>query len=192
MAKHKILTIANGITIGRIALLPLLAYTIMSNHPISACVLVSIIGFTDIIDGYIARKFKEESQIGKLLDPVADKLFLCVALCLCLYYPISGNPLISPILATLLLCREFFITSLRAIAASLGIILAAGSWGKFKTILQFVGMGCFVIGFRDFLGFLDIYNIGLIILWISLGISYYSMILYIKMIYQQLSKENLL
>lgn len=129
-----------------------------------ASLLVAVAGLTDYLDGYFARKWKLESLLGKFLDPVADKLFLLVGLIMLMKL---GR--VDAWLVILLLSREFLITGLRGVAAAEGMVIAAGSGGKFKLTLQMIGLG-FVMWYGNILGF-KAYPIGMVVLYIALLIS---------------------
>ena len=86
-----------------------------------------------IVDGYIARKYNQITDFGKLVDPLADKLLVMSALLILL-----EQGVIPSWACILILAREFIVSSLRSIAASKGVVLAASWWGKVKTVSQLV------------------------------------------------------
>jgi len=132
-----------------------------------AALVVALAGITDLLDGYIARKWKIESLFGKFLDPVVDKVFLLVGLILLMKL---GR--VNAYLVMILLSREFLITALRAVAMGEGMVIAAGQSGKFKLIFQMVGLG-FLMWHGNLFGF-SAHSVGLGILWIALFLSLYS------------------
>jgi CDP-diacylglycerol--glycerol-3-phosphate 3-phosphatidyltransferase len=170
------LNLPNTLTALRILLLPLLGFWIYYNAAVAATVLVAFLGFSDWLDGWYARRYGQETPLGKLLDPIADKLVLCVALVFLLGRPEA--PLDSPLLVTLLLAREFWITGLRAIVAAEGLVMPAGTTGKWKTVIQFIGLGCILLApawpdagfFPEF----PFRSAGLGLLWASVALSYVS------------------
>ncbi len=170
------LNLPNALTVLRIVLLPLLGFWIYSNHSLAATLLIAFVGFSDWLDGWYARRFGQETPLGKLLDPIADKLVLCVALVFLLGRPTS--PLDSPLLVTLLLAREFWITGLRAIVAAEGLVMPAGTAGKWKAVLQFIGLGAVLIApgaqSSEFFNLIPWETLGLGLLWLSVGLSYMS------------------
>ena len=103
---------------------------------IIACALFSIAMITDVIDGYLARKWDLVSPMGAFLDPLADKLMVTTVLIMMI--PLSWVPAWA---VALLLCREITITGLRGIATQQNLILAAGGMGKIKTSFQSVAIG---------------------------------------------------
>ena len=138
-----------------------------------AALVVAIAGVTDLLDGYLARKWKIESLFGKFLDPVVDKVFLLVGLVLLMKL---GR--VNPYLVILLLSREFLITALRAVAMGEGIVIAAGHSGKFKLIFQMVGLG-FLMWYGNVFGFPAV-KIGTAILYGALFLSLYSGYYYLR------------
>ncbi len=101
-----------------------------------------IASLSDALDGYIARKYNLITNFGKLMDPLADKLLVCAAL-----VAMVELALIPTWVAVVIISREFIITGFRQIAVESGFVMAAGSWGKLKTISQMV-MIIFVLLFR--------------------------------------------
>lgn len=126
----------------------------------------AVASITDYLDGYIARKQKVETVYGKLMDPLADK-FLVVSGLIMLQY--LGR--IHPIVVILLICREMAITGLRALASAEGVIISASRAAKWKTGTQMVAIP-FIMG-RNLWG-IPIFEIGMVLLYISLAISLWS------------------
>jgi CDP-diacylglycerol--glycerol-3-phosphate 3-phosphatidyltransferase len=198
----RFLTLPNYITGLRLLLMPPLAILIELGYGWGAlCVLVAT-GVTDLLDGYLARRLKQESDVGRLMDPVADKIFLCVAVIFLVArenYPsiINPDPRLSPWLAVLLLSREFLVTGLRAMASSVGVVIAASSTGKIKTLLQFIGLGCVMVGgnlFDSQSGFagdgIPLYSTGIFCLWLSIALSYWSMASYSYRVYVEFKSRG--
>ncbi|MGL4337279.1 MAG: CDP-diacylglycerol--glycerol-3-phosphate 3-phosphatidyltransferase [Turicibacter sp.] len=98
-----------------------------------ALVIFLIAALTDFIDGYIARKYNMVTDLGKFMDPLADKLLVTAALLMLL-----ENTLIPGWVVLIILSREFIVTGFRMMAASKGVVIAAGWLGKLKTVVQFV------------------------------------------------------
>ena len=96
-------------------------------------VIFLLAAITDFIDGYIARKYNMITDFGKFMDPLADKLLVTAALLILL-----ENGLIAGWVVFIILAREFIVTGFRTIAASKGVVIAAGWLGKIKTVVQFI------------------------------------------------------
>ena len=128
------------ITISRIFAVPVimvLFYLSFSFHYVIAAAVFALAALTDMIDGKIARKRNEVTSLGKLLDPIADKILACSLLIMLaangdamMYF----NPPVGVIFAAIIVGREILIGAFRTIAARKGVILAADKLGKLKTI----------------------------------------------------------
>lgn len=182
--RRNLSTLPNLLTLLRLAILPLLANFLIHAQGFLAWIVLVIAAFTDFLDGYLARKYKVESAFGKLMDPVADKIMLCVAV-LCIVAP--PNAAMSPWLAILVLSREFLIGGLRSFASSQGLVIGADKMGKTKTVLQIIGIGSMMLG-------LDFYpkfflTFGLWVLWASVVLSYWSMVRYSLHAYLELKSK---
>ena len=139
MSKH----IPNIITITRIALLPFVYFFYLTDWvPYSqyiAIVIFLIAATTDFLDGKIARKYHLVSNVGKMLDPIADKMLSYTGLFLIIVTDIL--PLWAAVVIYVInLCRDFAIDCLRMIAATKGTVLAANIFGKIKTVIAFVAL----------------------------------------------------
>ena len=125
--------LANTITILRILFIPvfiIVLYLPIKYKHIIAAALFIIISSTDALDGYLARKRKEITTLGKFLDPMADKLLISAALIFMIGYGVEAW------MAFVIIAREFMVTGIRIIAASHKKVIAASSLGKIKTLLQ--------------------------------------------------------
>ena len=139
MSKH----IPNIITITRIELLPFVYFFYLTDWvPYSqyiAIVIFLIAATTDFLDGKIARKYHLVSNVGKMLDPIADKMLSYTGLFLIIVTDIL--PLWAAVVIYVInLCRDFAIDCLRMIAATKGTVLAANIFGKIKTVIAFVAL----------------------------------------------------
>ena len=93
-AKDQIFTIPNILSFFRIALIPIIVWLYLTNHPVWALIVIILSGITDVIDGFIARKFNMITDFGKFVDPVADKLTQgIVMICLALRFPWMWLPI---------------------------------------------------------------------------------------------------
>ena len=134
------------ITISRILALPvvmLLFYLCFPYHYIAAAAVFAIAASTDMIDGRLARKRNEVTSLGKLLDPIADKVLACSVLIMeaaCGDAMMLFNPPVGVIFTTVIVGREILIGAFRMLAARKGVILAADHLGKLKTIFLNVSL----------------------------------------------------
>ena len=148
MKKDTFWNLPNTLTVLRIALVPVMVVLLWvdpSDQPYQAperwvCIVTMSIFvgamITDIIDGYLARKWNLVSVAGAFLDPLADKLMVVTVLVMCI--PHNWLP---AWLVAVLICRELTITGLRSIAVSEGLVLPASLLGKFKTATQATALG---------------------------------------------------
>ena len=128
------MTAANWITLSRIMLIPLFMISMDSAWPYSNIVALAIFivaSLTDGIDGYVARKFNQVTTFGKFMDPLADKLLVAAAI---ICFVQDGK--MAAWAAVVIITREFVVTSLRMVAATSGVVIAAGLSGKIKTTVQ--------------------------------------------------------
>ncbi|WHH59403.1 CDP-diacylglycerol--glycerol-3-phosphate 3-phosphatidyltransferase [Petroclostridium sp. X23] len=132
------MNLANKITMVRIFLVPIFMFFLLTKFPYGAYIAVGIFvlaAITDGLDGYVARKWKQVTNFGKFIDPLADKLLVTAAL----ISLVELNQLSSWV-AMIIITREFIVTSLRVVAISEGVIIAASMWGKIKTVTQIIAI----------------------------------------------------
>ena len=130
-----------------------------------------ILSFTDFFDGYVARKYNMVSLFGKVFDPVSDKILVCCSL----FYLVSyDNNILYP--SMIIILREFIVSGIREYSIKTRLSLLSVTFlSKLKTCLQFFSIGAFLI--RDFLYTycaIDIYQLGLIGLWITTILTLYT------------------
>ena len=140
------MNLPNKLTIGRIVLIPVFMFFLLVNVTYGkyfAAVIFIVAAATDGLDGYIARKRKQITNFGKIMDPLADKLLVTAAL-------ISLVQLgeINAWVAFIILAREFTITGLRSVVAAEGVVVAASPLGKIKTVTQIVAISLILL--KDF------------------------------------------
>ena len=138
-----IMNVPNSLTVGRIVIvfIFLLLANISENSFISAnavyiirvvaYILAIIAGITDLLDGYIARKYNQVTDFGALMDPLADKVFVTAAMLMMVEFK-----LMPAWIAVVVITREFLVTGLRMLAIQKGEVISADRWGKLKTALQ--------------------------------------------------------
>ncbi len=178
-----------NLTLLRIALIPLLAivfYLPWEYSNIVCTFIFFIAGFTDWLDGYLARKMKLETAFGAFLDPVADKLMVAFVLVLIVQVQASATLAIA---SAIIIGREIIIASLREWMAEIGqrATVKVSELGKWKTTTQMLAIG-FLLYREDLLG-LPINSIGLYLLYIAAFLTLWTMIIYLSAAYSVLSEE---
>lgn len=132
------MNVPNKLSILRIILVPLMVFFYLASFipigKIIALIIFILAALTDMLDGYIARKYNLVTDLGKLLDPIADKLLVLGALLLLIVEGVIPSPY-GVIAAILIIGRDFLVSALRQIAAAKNLVLAADKWGKIKTII---------------------------------------------------------
>ncbi len=169
------MNLPNKLTILRIIMIPIFVAVfyitaIPYNYLISAGIF-ALAAFTDFLDGYIARKYKLVTNLGKFLDPIADKVLVSTALIVMLL-PMNGEQAIIPfygaIGVAIILARELIVSGFRIVAASNGKVLAADKSGKVKTFLQDVCILVLLVGADLMPGLYSTVNlIGLVLLGLA-------------------------
>ena len=127
-------TVPNLLTLFRILLIPVLAAALLSgieSGDIVAAIVFAIASFTDALDGWIARRNKDVTTFGKLMDPLADKLLVTSAL-----VSLVALDRLQAWVAMVIIAREFAVTGLRQLAMEHGEVIHASAWGKIKTAAQ--------------------------------------------------------
>lgn len=140
------MNLPNRITVFRLILIPVFVALFLLDFPLHylyAAIVFVLASFTDFLDGYLARKMHLVTDIGKFLDPLADKALVCTALILVGMFE-NDFKLLIIIAAIVIIIRELAITCFRTIAASKSIVLAADIWGKIKTALQMFGLSFYI------------------------------------------------
>ena len=171
--------IPNILTIGRIIIVPIFVLTFFIPGffgdliPFFLFVLAS---FTDYLDGLLARLFKEESKLGELLDPIADKIIIAAALILLVMNGTIKN--YEVVAAIIILTREILISGLREFLAKGSVSMQVTSLSKLKTFLQMLSIAILLTGesgnklinFQDY----NAQTIGIILLWLSAFLTLYT------------------
>ncbi len=172
--------IPNILTIGRIIIVPIFVLSFYIPGIVGDLVpffLFVIASFTDFLDGLLARLYKEESKLGELLDPIADKILVAAALVLLVMNGIIKN--YEVIAAIIILTREILISGLREfLAKKREVSIPVSSLSKFKTLIQMLSIamlltgetGNKIINFQDY----NAQTIGIILLWIAAFLTLYT------------------
>ena len=171
--------IPNYLTIGRIIIVPIfvIAFYLPGFYgDLIPFTLFVIASFTDFLDGLLARMFKEESKLGELLDPIADKIIVATALTLLVMDGTIKN--FEVVAAIIILTREILISGLREFLAKGKINMPVSSLAKLKTFLQLFAIAILLTGetgnrifnFQDY----NAQTIGIILLWLSAFLTLYT------------------
>ena len=172
--------IPNILTIGRIIIVPIFVLSFYIPGIVGDLVpffLFAVASFTDYLDGLLARLYKEESKLGELLDPIADKILVAAALVLLIMNGIIKN--LEVVAAIIILTREILISGLREfLAKQKELNLPVSSLSKFKTFIQMFSIailltgetGNKIVSFQDY----NAQTIGIILLWIAAFLTLYT------------------
>ena len=160
----------------RIVAIPFVVALHYMDYPFMTAFVFGMAGFTDWVDGYLARKWNQESRFGAFLDPVADKLMVAVALVL---VAVDQNTIWVTVAAAIIICRELVISALREWMAEVGqrSKVAVGMIGKIKTGAQMTSLICLLYD-KTLLG-IPFHEIGLMLLALATVLTVWSMVLYL-------------
>lgn len=178
------------LTLFRIAAIPLvviLFYSPLEHARPIAAILFGIAAVTDLLDGWVARRFGQQSKFGEFLDPVADKLMVAIVLVML----VQADPKwFVDIIAMIIIGREITISALREWMATIGerANVQVTMAGKVKTVLQMFGIG-FMVYENEFLG-IDIYGLGFILLVAAAGMTIWSMVIYLRAAWPYISLDS--
>jgi CDP-diacylglycerol--glycerol-3-phosphate 3-phosphatidyltransferase len=164
------LNLPNVLTLLRILLVPVLVVALLdgtSNGDLLAAIVFALASATDAMDGYLARSRNAITTFGKLMDPIADKLLIIAAL-----VALVSLDRLAGWIAMVIIARELTVTVTRMQATQHGVVIAANSWGKAKTIVQVAAIFC-VITFNPVPGWVDALVYGAVAITIVSGIDYF-------------------
>ncbi|MBP8646084.1 MAG: CDP-diacylglycerol--glycerol-3-phosphate 3-phosphatidyltransferase [Syntrophobacteraceae bacterium] len=177
----------NVLTYLRMASIPLIILALMpppaGSSYNAAFFLFAMASLTDYLDGILARRHNQVTSVGKLLDPLADKLLTSAVLIMLI--PLGK---VQAWLVFLIVGREIIITGLRSIAASQGLILDASRMGKNKMISQTTGLLFLLLHVPSIQQVLD--GLGLFFLWVSLILGYWSAMDYFSGFYREVKRQQ--
>ena len=164
------MNLPNALTLGRIFLVPLLVVVLLTKfegrmifgipETLVGAAIFGLASFTDWLDGYLARRRKQITTLGQLMDPLADKLLITAALVSLVQMEVAQGWMVAVILG-----REFAITVLRSIAHARGVVIAASPLGKLKMIAEVTAILALILGSNQIP---ELLLLGTIALWVAL------------------------
>jgi cardiolipin synthase (CMP-forming) len=164
-------SLPNLLTLSRILAVPIVVATFYVQGDAArwfACAMFSAAGVTDWLDGHVARRWAQQSEIGRFLDPIADKLLVAATL---LMLTATGRlPFGALLPALVILCREILVSGLREYLAGLRVGLPVSRLAKWKTAIQMVAIGFLIVGDAG-PAVLPVKNIGGTLLWIAASLT---------------------
>jgi CDP-diacylglycerol--glycerol-3-phosphate 3-phosphatidyltransferase len=171
----------NCLTLTRICAAPLIVILLYYEGPFAcfvAALLFTLASITDLLDGHIARRDNLVTSFGKFLDPLADKVLICSVLIM-----LTRLDWVPAWITILIVCRELLVTGLRAVAADEGIVIAADTFGKWKTILQSIAL--IPLTFHYPVMGIEVRGLGEFLLYIALALTVGSGVNYIYSYYRR-------
>ena len=171
----------NCLTLMRIFAAPLVVTLLYFEGPLTcfaAALLFTLASITDLLDGHIARRDNLVTSFGKFLDPLADKILICSVLIMLTYLN-----WVAAWITIIIVCRELLVTGLRAIAADEGNVIAADTFGKWKTVLQIIAIVPLTIHY-PVMG-INVHMLGEFLLYIALALTVASGVNYVYVYYRK-------
>jgi CDP-diacylglycerol--glycerol-3-phosphate 3-phosphatidyltransferase len=173
IAREKFWNLPNTITVVRVGVVPILLL-LPSFSDRSGSLFIgwcfTIAGFSDLLDGWLARRGQQVTRIGKLLDPLADKLIVSTALIVLV--AVGRIPLWAMWMVVVIVGRELAVTGLRGLASSQGQVMAASGYGKIKTFAQNVAIGAMIFYYPSLI--VPFHTIGLTLLGVATALTLWS------------------
>ncbi|GKS64081.1 CDP-diacylglycerol--glycerol-3-phosphate 3-phosphatidyltransferase [Nitrospira sp.] len=183
------LNVPNVLTFLRILLIPVFIILFVNPTPdqsLAAAIVFAVAAVTDMLDGYIARRTGQVTKLGKLLDPIADKLLVLSALIL-----LMNVERVSALVVLLIVGRELAVTGIRAIAAGEGMIIPAETTGKYKMALQVVAIILLILEGTGLAALGNMHLAGSFTLYLSLVFGYISGGQYVWSFWKQVVAKGL-
>jgi len=177
---RKVVNLPNAITMLRVTVIPALFLLLLSPDPelsLFIAILFILAALTDLLDGYVARRYGITTKIGKLLDPMADKIIVSAAMILLI--PIGRIP---AWIVAIMIIRDLVVDGIRSIASVSGRVIGASQLAKKKTLCQIVAVSALIIHYP--LWVIDAHGVGMVILYLALALSIVSAADYIQKFYR--------
>ena len=181
-SRHRvILNLPNSLSLVRLACLPVIIFFLSYEGRLDSFLAALFFGMafvTDFLDGYLARRYGAVTLMGKILDPLADKILVIVTMIM-----LIAIGRIPAWMVMLIVVRELAVTGLRSIALTEGVVIQASSLGKYKTVFQCSATIALCLHY-EYLG-VDLHVVGLTLLWIALGFTVWSGWAYFRDFYRE-------
>lgn len=176
MRRSSALNLPNILTYGRLLAVPLVVGLLFwpgnGKERWWAVAIFAIAGITDYLDGYFARAYSQQSALGRMLDPIADKLL--IAACLLMLVADGTIRGVAIWAAVIILCREILVSGLREFLAELKVGVPVSKVAKWKTTVQIFAVGFLIAGDAGETVLPGTKIIGLVLLWISAALTLYT------------------
>lgn len=180
------MNLPNALTVSRIFLVPLLVVVLLtgrfSDREIWGFMVIMAAALTDYLDGYLARKRQQVTTVGKLLDPIADKLLISAA-----FVSLVQLGTVPAWMVVVIIGREFAVSGLRSIASAEGFNIDASTLGKYKMATQVACVSCLIIG--TYYPDTPILPTGKKLLWLVVVLAILSMIQYFRRFWSQIDES---
>jgi len=182
--------LANMLTLFRIAAIPVVVICFYSQLPNArplAAILFAVAAVTDLIDGWVARRYGQTSRFGEFLDPVADKLMVSILLVMLVQ---ADSRWFEDVIAMIIIGREITVSALREWMATIGerANVKVSVAGKIKTTMQMFGIGFMV--YHNTLFGIPIYQVGVIMLLLAAVMTIWSMLIYLRAAWPFIIKDQ--
>jgi CDP-diacylglycerol--glycerol-3-phosphate 3-phosphatidyltransferase len=188
MIRYSIKDLPNLLTASRIIVIPFIIFAMLFDNSMFwhrvAAILFLYASFTDFLDGYLARSMSLQSNLGKFLDPVADKLLVGAVIVVLVYYDRAG---LFPSIA--IICREILVSGLREFLADLSVSVPVSKLSKIKTLVQMVAIFILILG-KEGSGIQFADTLGNIALWIAAILTLVTGYAYLKMSFKYFRRKG--
>ena len=175
------LRLPNALTVLRILLVPVFALAFMvpgETGRLAAFAIFCLAGISDVLDGFAARKLRASSEFGRMLDPIADKILVGIALMMLVArHILSGIELVP---ALVILAREILVSGLREFLASASVSVPVTRVAKFKTVLQMISIGAMILGPSAERIWPRAIDLAYALLWTAAGLTVYTGLAYFR------------
>jgi CDP-diacylglycerol--glycerol-3-phosphate 3-phosphatidyltransferase len=173
ITREKFWNLPNTITVVRVGVVPILLLLPWFKQESGSSVIgwcFTVAAFSDLLDGWLARRGQQVTKIGKLLDPLADKLIVSTALIVLV--SIGRIPVWATWMVVVIVGRELAVTGLRGLASSQGQVMAASGYGKTKTFAQNLAIGAMIFHYPMLI--FSFHDIGLLLLGLATVLTLWS------------------